>query len=249
MQQNILLQDSIEREKQQTDFRYTQEDRRLLDMMFREINSALGTDLRYLAEAAFYNIRGTGGIMSRYLPQFQTESVRAYLIPQIVSDRISNSAEIVLQSYYRFRESSEYIPLPGQPSPAHISARYDQAFKKLHPRKLEKALLELAHSPRDAFYLPFTMRMLASWRSLEMEEILHAYMNSENILWDCPYAPESTNPSLPFMIRELKFTAIEGLRYYPSQENCEMLYSCMHESMDKDIRQAVKRALRCMPSL
>ena len=49
-------------------------------------------------------------------------------------------------------------------------------------------------------------------------------------------------PSVEFMKRELTFTAIYGLKYYPSEEVRDIIAS-LETSADKDIKSAAKRTL------
>ena len=165
-----VLVDSIEREKKGIDYICPKADKELLRELLDEINSHAGTDYHYLAELDAFNIPGAGNIVAKFITEFSSEEVKGYLIPQMVSDKIKDCDKIVLQLYEQFRLSDEYVAKPGEPAPAHIYVRYDNAFKILKPKRLKKNLMEIAHSPRDAFYLPFTMRMLASWKMPEMKE-------------------------------------------------------------------------------
>jgi len=243
---NKLLHDSIEREIKGTDYIYCKEDRQTLDIMFSEINSVFGTDMHYLAEIAACDIHGSGEILSKYFDRFRSESVRGYIIPQLVADRITDCADVVLQAYYQFKNSNEYIAKPGEPSPAHIYTRYDNAFRQLKPKKLKRALLLLASYPRDVFYLPFTMRMLASWKIPSMEELLYLYLDSDHITAESVGLSsdwQNTYPSLPTIKRELKFFAIDGLKYYPSAHSIEQI-SQLQADPDKDIRIAAQKTMR-----
>lgn len=102
--------------------------------------------------------------------------MKGFLIPALVADKIQGCDKLILQLYLHFRSSNEYIAAPGAPAPAHIYTRYDDAFRRLRPKKLSKDLVALAHSPRDAFHLPFTMRMLASRKLPEMKNVLISYV-------------------------------------------------------------------------
>ena len=240
-----VIEDLIDDEKKGLGHWYTEYDKTVLKKMLGEINEQYHTNFHYLAEIGAFNIHGAGSIMVRYLDLFQSESVRCYLIPQIVADKVANCAVLVLDSYLRFKESDEYIAAPGKPAPAHIYVRYDNAFKKLKPKALKKELLSLAKKPRDAFYLPFTMRMLASWKMPEMKSILMDYLDSSNITNESLGLYEDVEnrfPPLTFIRRELKFTAINGLRYYPSENTLNLLSSYENDS-DRDIKLAAKKSL------
>lgn len=239
-----VLIDSIEREKRGIDYICPKADKGLLHKLLDEINSYAGTNYHYLAELDAFNISGTGSIVAKYITEFSSEDVKGYLIPQMVSDRIKDCDKLVFQLYTQFRLSDEYVAKPGESAPAHIYVRYDNAFKILKPKRLAKDLLELAHSPRDAFYLPFTMRMLASWKMPEMKNILLSYSTDSFSAQDVGiYDSEQPYfPSLEFMKRELTFTAIDGLKYYPSAE-VKGIITSLATSADKDIKLAAKRTL------
>lgn len=243
-----VLIDSIEREKKGLDYICPKADKALLQKLLDEINRYAGTNYHYLAELDAFNISGAGSIVAKYITEFSSEDVKGYLIPQMVSDKIKDCDKLIFQLYMQFRLSDEYVAKPGESAPAHIYVRYDNAFKILKPKRLAKDLIELAHSPRDAFYLPFTMRMLASWKMPEMKNLLLSYATNDSFsaqdvgIYDSeqPYFP-----SLEFMKRELIFTAIDGLKYYPSAEVRDIIIS-LATSADKDIQSAAKRTLKAL---
>lgn len=248
MKYSKILIDSIECEKRGTDYICPKADKELLHGLLGEINSYAGTDFHYLAELDAFNISGSGNIIAKYITNFSSESVKGILIPQMVSDRIKDCDKLIIQLYLHFKSSNEYIARPGEPAPAHIYVRYDNAIKILKPKKFAKELLALAHNPRDAFYLPFTMRMLASWKMSEMKNLLISYSTD-----DCFTAQDvgiyddeqQYFPPLESMKRELKFTAIDGLKYYPSAEVRDIITS-FAKSADKDIKLAAKRTLKVL---
>ena len=243
-----VLIDSIEREKRGTDYICPKADRELLCQLLKEINSYAGTNFHYLAELDAFNIHGVGSIVAKYITEFSSKGVKGYLIPQVVSDKIKDCDKLILQLYMHFRSSDEYIAKPGEPAPAHIYVRYDNAFRTLKPKRLAKELIRLAHSPRDAYYLPFTMRMLASWKIPEMKDILLSYSTNDSFsardvgIYD---GKQPYFPSLESMRRELTFTAINGLRYYPCAETMNVITSFATDA-DKDIRSAAERTLTAL---
>lgn len=244
-----ILLELIEREKSGAEYICPEADRPLLGELLREINRQAGTSLRYLAELDAFNIPGAGEIAARYIEGFSSESVRGYLIPQIAAGRVADSDRQILRLYLHFKASDEYISKPGCPAPAHIYVRYDNAFRKLRPKRLAKDLVELVRHPRDAFYLPLTTRMLASWRLPEMFDLLIRYSSGDGFtasdvgLRDGGGAP--FYPPLEFMRRELRLTAVNGLRYFPSPEAVGIVES-LAVSADGDIRAAAKRALEAL---
>lgn len=243
---SALLQDSIKKEKDGVDYFCPEEDKELLAELFFEINHYAGTSFHYLAELDAFHIPGAGRIVAKYVERFSSESVKGYLIPALVSDKILECDKLILQLYSRFRLSDEYIAAPGAAAPAHIYIRYDNAFKTLRPKRLSKELIELARSPRDAFYLPFTIRMLASWKLSEMQNILLSYAMSDSLTaQDVGICDDGKKylPPLEFIKRELKFTAIEGLKNYPSAETSNVI-ALLSTDKDNDIRVAAKKTLK-----
>lgn len=238
--------DAIEGEKRNRNYVYSDNDKNTLKKMCDEINSSCGTNIHYLAEIDFYNISGSGSIMVRYLDQFQSESVRCFLIPQLVSDKVDNCADIVYNSYIHFKESDEYISGPGEPAPAHIYVRYDNAFRKLKPKKRKMELAALANNPRDVCYLPFTMNMLASWKIPGLEQLFIQYLDVSAFSNDklgLPEQDENYYPPSSFIRRQLQFTAIECLRYYASVNTITALHAFDCHG-DKDLLSTVKKTLK-----
>lgn len=242
---NSVLLSNIERERAGLDYRCNYEDKAILRELFNEINAYAGTDIQYLAEMDAFRINGSGKIIARYITRFASESVRAYLIPQIVADRIVDCDKFLLQLYLHFKGSDEYISKPGCPAPAHIYVRYDNAFRTLKPKRLMDDLIKLACNPRDAFYLPFTMRMLASWKIPELKDLLIAYLSDSNLTARDVGINEIDDfkPPLSFISRELMFTAIDALKHYPSDRVAKLI-SQYATNPDPDICVAAKRTLK-----
>lgn len=243
---NKILVDFIEKEKSGADFWYSDADRVSLKKMLREVNSILGTNFQYLAEFAAFDIRGAGPIVARYIDQFESESVRGYILPQMVSDKVQDCDKIVLRLYHHFKASDSYISTPGRPSSAHIHVRYDDSFKRLKPRRLQHELMELVCNPRDAFYLPFTVRMLASWRTPGMQELLLSYLDGKSVTGQAIGLYEKTenvDSLIEGIKRELTFTAIEGLKHFPTADTLLTLKRYV-DSPDRDIRSAAMKTIK-----
>ena len=249
MMNEKIIKENIEREKAGLDYYYEPNDRLLLDKMFREINEKLGTNIHYLAEVDAYNIHGAGEIMGRYFNLFYSDSIRAYLIPQLVTDKIPRCAEIALDAYLAFRSTSNRYFIPGGPSNAYIYVRYDNAFFRLKPKHIKNELVKLARDPMDAANLPMTMKMLASWRIPEIKNILLSYLDYEQVppeafgIYDIS-RPENVN-LLQYYRRDLLFCAIFGLKYYPSKKTADMIQQLLCSS-DKDIQAAAKKTAQYM---
>jgi hypothetical protein len=242
---NAVLRDCIKDERKGK-LGYGFSDKKILNEMTEEINKRLGTNIHYLTEIDSYNIHGAGAIMLNYIERYKSETIKAYMIHQFVDDRIPNCAQMVVDLYREFRSTEEYIPGPGESSPAHIYVRYDNAFKRLKPRYLKEEFIDLISNPRDAFYLPLTVRMVASWKDSRVKEKLLYYYSSEDILSSdvgLKDGVEGYFPPLNSIRRELKFRAIYGLRYYPCDDVIQKLHT-MSECDDKDYQEAAKKSLK-----
>lgn len=240
-----MLMHSILNEKKGLEYVCPKEDRKLLEKLLKEINKYAGTSFHYLAELDAFDISGAGEIVAKYITKFSSEDVRGFLAPQMVTDKIKDCDKLILQLYLHFKSSDEYIAKPGEPAPAHIYVRYDDAFRVLKPKRLKKELMELAHNPRDAHYLPFTMRMLASWKIPEMKDILVNYLKDDCFTAQDVGIYDSEKPFYPpfeWMKREVLFTAIIGLKYYPSAETRDLI-TPFAESNDEDISSAASKTL------
>lgn len=241
-----VLFDSIQSEKSGEDYCCFGEDRELLNELLAEINRAVGTKFRYLAELDNLTVKGSGVIVAKYIERLSSESVRAYLIPQIVCDKPTDCDKLILSLYRHFKESAEYISVPGEPSPAHIYVRYDNAFKDLKPKRIKDELAALVSAPRDAFYLPLTVRMLASWKIPELERLLIRYSESDNIAAaeiGLHEYDDGRKPSLEFIKSQLRFSGIQGLKYYDSAESKAAIEQCLSDA-DVDIAAAARRVYR-----
>ena len=230
-----VLQDLIESEKQGRDYHYSPKDRVVLDEMFREINRYAGTSFHYLAELDSFVVPGSGPIIARYIWKLETPSARAFLIPQMAADRIKDCDRLVLDLYRDFRMS------PDRPGAAYV--RYDNAFWKLKPKRLKQELLELVKNPLDAYWLPFTVKMLASWKLPEMYPILLRYADSDSITPEQLGSSADMYKQVSSRKRELKFRAIKGLKCYPTPEAADILLAFTN-SRDEDIVLAARKALK-----
>ena len=246
MKYSKILLDSIEREKAGTDFQYTDADRVILLDLIKEINKYAQTNFQYLAELDAFDIQGTGEIIAKYITKFTSESIRGYLISKLVADKVKDCDKLILQLYLHFKASNEYIPHEGASLPAHIYVRYDNAFKQLKSKRLKGEFMELMSHPIDAFYLPFTMRMLASWKIPEFKKVLLSYLSEDVwVLEDKGFGISDDKCSSIFVYikRELLFTALEGLKYYPSPD-VKSIIQPYTESLDVDIRIAARKTMK-----
>lgn len=240
-----VLRDSIMSEIR-GQFGYGPHDKKILKEMTKEINKTLGTHIHYLAEIDAYNIHGAGKIMKDYIYRYESETIKAYLVSQFVNDKIDNCAKIVLDLYKGFKESDEYNPGPGKSSPVHIYMKYDNAFRRLKPKRQKEELLELLAFPRDAFYLPFTTVMVASWKDPRMLDILMKFFDAGSISPEdvgIKDGVEGYHPSIEAIQRELRFTAVEGLKYFPTDAVLQKLQT-LSECDNKDFRDAANKSIQ-----
>ncbi len=240
-----VLKYLIEKEIAGTDYRYSPADRAVLDEMVKEIKQECGVSVYYLAELDSFEIPGAGNIVAKYFPRFESESVRAFLLPHVVADKIADCDEFVYQWYVHFMNSDAYISPPGAPAPAHIYVRYDNMFRHLRSRKLKKRLTELVLLPRNAHYLPLTTYVLASWKVPELKDALIRYASGKDV------TPEEVGiydvnltwyPPFDFILRELRFVGIKGLRFYRTSE-VESLIRNMPRT-DRDIAAALDKTIK-----
>lgn len=244
IQYGFLLRANIEAEKNGTGYICPEEDKPLRQALLDEVNKFAGTDFHYLAELDAFNIHGAGDIMARYITRFTSEFIRSYLVPQLVSDKIKDCDKLVLQLYRHFRSSDVCFIRPGHPTPAEIYLTYDNALRRLKPKRLAKDLVEIVRCPWDAFQLAFTVRMLASWKIPEMKDILIACSSPENIpAQDLGEKPDS--PRVEAIKRQLIFRAIGGLKYFPSEETTEIITRFASDP-DRDIKMAAEKTLKAL---
>ena len=241
----VLLQRGISDELAYKDYIFNDADYKVLQAMLCEIN-LIGYRFHYLSEIEARLIPGIGEIVLKYINIFISEATRAYLIPQLVFNKVNECDKLVLEMYMHFKKSNEYISIPGASAPAHIYVRYDNAFKKLKSKRIIAELLDLVVNPRDAFYLPLTTKMLASWKVPEMKEILMSYLDGSKITISEIGIHSSEDvyyPSLIGIKQQLKFIAIDGLKHYAAADTISLLKKYAH-SDNADIKRSVQKTLK-----
>ena len=240
-----VLLDAIERERAGKDYCCDEADKEILAALFRKINEYAGTDFHYLAELDAFTVSGAGDIFSDYVKRLSSQSVKAYLLHQLIAGNIKDCDKLILDMYMDFKRSSRYISEKHLPAPAHIYVRYDNSIKKLKPKRLKHELLQLAYCPRDFFYLPFTMKMLASWKIPELKDLLILYSSESNLSqYDLGIDDDGEEyfPPVSFIKRQVRFTAIDSLKYYPSCDVVEIIRQYTKES-DVNIQETAKKTL------
>lgn len=244
-----MLRDCIEQEKAGKDFTCSEKDRDVLRKMLEDINTFNNSNYQYLAEVVLLDMSHSCNLIASYITKFDSETVRAYLVPHIVSKSVKDCDKLILDLYLHFKKSDEYFPKLGKNSPAHIYARYDNAFKQLKSKKIENELSQLVDNPLDAFYLPLTVRMLSKWKNPRVEIVLMKFLSNPDIILQSRdiqlYLKNMIHYSVKELQRELLFTAIDGLKYFPSVENINLIEG-YYNSFDSNISLAVEKSIRIM---
>lgn len=216
----LLLNLKMQEECPQRDF--SPSDWQVIRQLLDEVNQFAGTDYNTFAELTFWNIHGTGPIFAKYIWRIHSEMVRMELLSQLVADKVKDCGELLLQLYTHYKQSEEYPR-----NRVYREEAYDNAFWRLKSKKIKTELITLAHNPRDAYSLPLTMRMLASWKSSEIKNQLIQYVNGEDLSEVKQYENSSD------IMRELKILGLQGLRYYPTNETVKILepYLCDEDAV------------------
>lgn len=242
---DFLLKEFIKDEKRGIDYICPKIDKPILKELMKKINKTVGTHFKYLAELDSLTVHNVGHIVAEYLPKISAHSVRCCLLHMLVCDKKEEFSTILLESYIDFKNSSEYIAPAGKTSPAHICVRYDNVLKKLRSKASQKSLLEIVKEPRDAIYLPFTLKMLASCKVNGIEELLFDYSDVSKLTpkdFGLSGDGECYFPPFSFMKRELIFSVILGLQYFPSQQALSIIEGFSLYD-DADIASAAKKVL------
>lgn len=240
----FLWQEALKREIERKDRIFSPEDDIVFQEMLEEINAS-GYDIHYLATFDFYNIPNIGEIVKKYIFRFQSENIRSALIEQLVFSRVPDCGEILLELYLHYRQSTCKTP-----TNAGIIVRYDNAFNRCKPKRIKNELLELLSVPINAYYLPFTLKMLSSWKIPECQEILLRYLHPENISASDLEIAEDTEDllaRLQYRQKQLRCSAILNLRYYPTDEIISILENITHET-DRDFCRAAEKSLQYIKS-
>lgn len=208
--------------------------------MLDELNKATGLNIKYLAQIDSYTIPGSGEVFDKYIDRIKSESVRAFLLPNMCIDGISDKDNRMLDLYLHFKNSDEYTSLPGIPNPAHIYVRYDNMLCKSKSKKFAQKMIELIKSPRDVFYLPFTTRKIASWKFPEVKDILISYLKEDSITEENFKLTESAE-FFGWAKKQITIGAILDLKYYSETDVLSVIEPFVN-SEDKGISLAAKKS-------
>ena len=242
---NAVLRDSIISEINDKD--YSDKDAVILSQMCDQMRKASSYNFRYLTEIDQLDTSGLGDIMKEYVCKFETQYIKAVLLFKMACDKTKGCDELAIELYSQFKASDNYIQKPNAPAPCGIYVRYDNVFNKLKPKRFKRELIELAKNPLDVVYLPFTMRMLASWKIPEIKDIFVSYSKGTGITKEVFGIKdnEADQERFYYRKREMVFAVIGVLKYYPIDE-CIAIIEKYSTSDDKDIASAAQNALKKM---
>lgn len=203
-----------------------QEDILTMHAFLADIHAATGHFFFDFADFCAAPVCGAAPVIESCIFRFHSQAIRASMLAPLTADPPENCDALILELYRGFQVSVEYISHPGYPPPRHITVQFDRAFCALAPRHMAQDLLHLLSNPRDAYYLPGTLKMLASWQMPELEEILIQFMDGY-IVNQYRLGIDDTRlhylPSVETIRRELELSAMNCLRHYPTPRTIAVL--------------------------
>ena len=106
-------------------------------------------------------------------------------------------------------------------------------------------LLNLIKDPRDAYYLPITLKMMAHLRVEEVKDILIKFLNPAYITRKVGsiYKDELYDPCLTHIKRTLMLYSLEYLKYY-SYNDVYNVIKKFEDSKDVEIQRVAQKTLR-----
>lgn len=217
---NFLLDLAIEDEITGVSYFKNSYDKQLLKQLLFEINSQHGTNYRYLAQLDFIKMENINHIIIKYLDEFKSEHIKVILLKQLFLGNDFEKEDLTIKYYNKFKESKEYISEIGEPAPNKIITIYDNLFSNFSSKKDKIKLLDIIKNPRDAYYLPLTVKMLSLLKNDEIKEILLKFLNSSFVSRKIGtlYKDENYDPSLPIIKHKLLLMSIEYLKYFSTDE-------------------------------
>lgn len=245
---DVLLKDSIKAEKAGKEFIINKNDKNLIYQLLKELRKKTNVNYKYLSEIAYYKVEGAGEVVEKYIREFEDEEIKAALVHHLVDDHISEAAELILNLYLGFRSSNRFVSQPEVSAPLSITTNYDNAFWRLKPKKLRQQLFDIISNPRDAYYLPLTVGMLASWKVDGLDTLLLRYLSNGGITREelgLVDISKAYYPSYEDISRELIFTALSCLKYYNSISVASTIQKYAN-SKDEDVRKCALKSLNYM---
>lgn len=202
-------------------------DQAIMNEMIREINLSCDSSvkLRGFSDVSDLYVRGAGEIVAGYVNRFTSHIVRTALLFHLVGDRkyscsrIENCESMIWNLYIQYKNSPCYIN-------NSVQMDFDEAFVKMKSKKIMDEMLSLAQSPLDFCWLPRTMLMLARWKIPSVGELLEYYVDHPEVIQEQlrnsdisgRYSDEeSIQKLLSRWNGQGRYTAIIGLKYFPSQ--------------------------------
>lgn len=155
--------------------------------------------------------------------------------------------DMFMEGYDRFKHSEDYIPTKDKEDNIKIYAKYGSVFARMKDKEHRLKLVSLLSDPRDAFYLSMAMEKLCSARIPEMEPLLLRYLNSDDIT-DAELGIKDGAEyyfSGHFIRKNLKLSAMAGIKYYPSAKNIELLKKYENDE-DVFIRNRARKSIAYM---
>ena len=210
------------------------QDAAVLDSMIQEINEVCGSRFRGYSDMANFLIAGSGDIVAKWIFHVQSHMIRASLLFHLVGDRqngmkpVRNCADLIWRLYSEYRASSEYFD-------RRIQMEYDAAFVALRSKALSAYLVHVADNPLEFCWLPRTMKMVASWKptgfsevlrkALEQPEAMNMYLRAQSADVKLRDSGDSLERECERWKETASFTAVIGLKHYPSEQNLALLKS------------------------
>lgn len=216
--ERFLYEQSISEELHDRDKAEYQHDYQVVDLMIEEINR-LGYSFKFETDLRLreFNDKNLVPVYEKYYLQFDNLGFAEDLLNMIAKKGFTEAMPIVQNLY----------DILKQGAPLHQIASCDNAFYQIKDKKSMRLFLRYLNNEKDVIHLPLTMLLLAKWKVPEAKVMFLQYLNNSN--------------------REIVFTAIEALSYYDDPENeIKVLVERKLESSDKDVRAAVKKALKRM---
>jgi len=241
---NFLLDLAIEDEITGVSYIKNNYDKQLLKQLFFEINSQNHSNFRYVAQLDLLKIENINHIIIKYIYEFNSEHIRVILLKQLFYGDDFQKEDIAIKCYDTFKNSKEYISDIGEPSPSIICIIYDNLFSNFSSKTEKMKLLHIIKNPRDAYYLPLTLKMMSQLKIEEVKVFLLKFLNPTSITKSIgsKYNDDKYDPSLSSIKHQLLLSAIELLKYYHTQD----VYNAVKKyEFDKriDVQKQVEKTL------
>lgn len=244
MKDNYILDLAIEDEIMGISYYKSSYDKPIIKQLMEDINIHKNTNYRYLAQLDILKIDDINDIIIKYIDEFQSSHIKVILLKQLVLGQYDKKEDLAINLYNDFKKSKYYISDIGESSCHHIYNIYDNILSNFNYKKDKIKLLCVIKNPRDAFYLPLTLKMMAQLKIDEMKEILIKFLDSAFITRKVgsQFNDELYDPNLSQIKRTLKLYALEYLKYYPTEDvhNIVIKYE---SNKDLEIQKIARKTL------